>query len=139
MALKLAQYNLLKQEIAYITMKKLMNEKVINEEVIDQTIEAAKEDIDDVLLKIGTDAANRLENAESAFNTEQAQEYAPFGVYEGPAFGGPGLKAGSRIAKSKLDNTISKEESIKKLAIGWVTKKLEKVSRKSKKSYLTNE
>ena len=58
--------------------------------------------------------------SENAFNTEQEIEYAPFGVYEGASFSGPGLKAGSRIAKSKLDNTISKETSIKKLAIGWV-------------------
>lgn len=66
------------------------------------------------------DALNRLKNAEAKLTAEEAVEYAPFGVYEGPSFSGPGLKAGSRIAKSKIDNTISKEKSIKKLAIGWV-------------------
>ena len=38
-----------------------------------------------------------LENAEKSFVTEDAEEYAPFGVYDGPSFGGPGLKAGSEL------------------------------------------
>ncbi|PID70433.1 hypothetical protein CSB37_01960 [bacterium DOLZORAL124_38_8] len=65
------------------------------------------------------EVARKLENSNNA-TTENDDEDSPFGVYEGPSFSGPGLKAGSRIAKSKIDNTISKETSIKKLAIGWV-------------------
>ena len=54
------------------------------------------------------DVQARIDKAEaglSATALAEEAEYAPFGVYEGASFGGPGLKAGSRIAKSKLDNT----------------------------------
>lgn len=42
-----------------------------------------------------------------------------FKPYSGPTFNGPGLRAGARIAKVKLDNTISKERSLKNLIIKW--------------------
>lgn len=49
----------------------------------------------------------------------QLSEFNAFDTYKGPVFYGPGLRAGARIAKSKLDNTISKERSLQNLILGW--------------------
>lgn len=36
-----------------------------------------------------------------------------------PVFNGPGLKKGAKLVKCKLDDGVSKEESLKVLIIGW--------------------
>lgn len=58
-------------------------------------------------------------SSDSAAAEAEYEDFEQFGTYTGPTFGGPGLRAGSRIAKQKLDNTISKERSLKNLIIGW--------------------
>jgi type IV secretory pathway VirB2 component (pilin) len=50
---------------------------------------------------------------------KQLTEFNAFDTYKGPIFYGPGLRAGARIAKTKLDNTISKERSLQNLILGW--------------------
>lgn len=66
--------------------------------------------------RISPDKSQCLPEGDEIFFEE---EYSEFGAYTGPVFGGPGLRAGARIAKQKLDNTISKERSLKKLIIYW--------------------
>jgi hypothetical protein len=39
--------------------------------------------------------------------------------YQGPIFGGPGLKAGAQMSGGYLDASISKERSLPKLAAAW--------------------
>ncbi len=56
-----SHYNLLRQEIAFIAMKKLIKTKEVNPGVIDKALEDSKKEMDAVLLKIGAEAAKKLE------------------------------------------------------------------------------
>jgi len=40
-------------------------------------------------------------------------------IYTGPVFQGPGLRQGSKIARQRLDRSISKERDLRVLAIQW--------------------
>jgi len=57
----ISHYNLLKQEIAYLAMKKLIMERVIDESVIDKALVSAEKEVAEVLLKIGKDVAKKMD------------------------------------------------------------------------------
>ncbi len=64
-----------------------------------------------------------LTAGEQAMYEDQQQTYCNeslyIDTYQGPVFGGPGLKAGAQMSGSYLDASISKERSLPKLAIAW--------------------
>jgi len=68
------------------------------------------------------DAVRKSGKADGKFGDASAidEDFNPFPAYSGPVFEGPGLRAGARIAKTKIDNTISKERSLKQLIIYWM-------------------
>lgn len=53
-------FQLVKQEIARITVMNLIGARNVNPQIIDEAYQAAVEEMDDILLKVGTEAANHL-------------------------------------------------------------------------------
>jgi hypothetical protein len=50
---------------------------------------------------------------------EDCQAIIQGSYYEGPIFGGPGLRGGAQMAQMELSNSISKQRDLKKLIIDW--------------------